>query len=189
MENFSDSGSVTLICKSCGHITTGTVKVSIATDLDIAGFNTNIFGICNRCGKMSAECGDEIAKALSILISKNYDVADHFQGEWGDGLFNPYIKIRTGLDKLQAPKGWRDVTGPGVNSFQVFSPVKSYGTSDDMNIENYITCKVFETEEEFIAARDKYLHKLEKWAEELPENTSISTLQSLSARGNVIDLG
>ena len=58
-----------------------------------------------------------------------------------------------------------------------------------MNIENYITCNVFETEEEFIAARDKYIHKLEKWAEELPENTSISTLQSLSARGNVIDLG
>ena len=39
MENFSDSGSVTPICKSCGHVTTGTVKVSIATDLDIAGFN------------------------------------------------------------------------------------------------------------------------------------------------------
>ena len=188
MQNHLADGQVTLVCKSCGAITHGSVSASITTDLDIAAFNVNIYGICSHCGKVSEECGEHIANSISILISKNYDVADFNEGSFG-GLMNPYVKIRTGATKLNPPKGWKDVTDEGVHSFQVFAPIKTYGTaSTKENIEDYDSKTMFKTEDDFYIFMMDYIKKLEVWAQSLPENTDITTLKNLRGKGEVIDV-
>ena len=105
MQNHLANGKVTLVCKDCGSITHGNVSATVTTDLDIAAFNVNIYGICSNCGGISEECGEYIANSISILSKKNYNVVDFNQGSF-DGLLNPYIKIRTGITKLNPPKGY-----------------------------------------------------------------------------------
>ena len=188
MQNHWANGKVTLVCKDCGSITHGNVSATVTTDLDIAAFNVNIYGICSNCGGVSEECGEYIANSISILSKKNYNVVDFNQGSF-DGLLNPYIKIRTGITKLDPPKGWRDVTGEGVHSFQVFAPIKTYGTaSPEESVEDYDTKTLFKTEEEFMKFMLTYIGKLETWAKLLPENTDITTLKNLKGKGEVIDV-
>ena len=188
MENHSAQGDVTLVCKNCGAILHGKVSATVTTDIDIAAFNVNIYGICSKCGQISEECGEYMANSISILIHKNYDVLKFDEASY-DGLLNPYIKIRRGATKLNPPKGWRDVTGEGVHSFQVFAPIKTYGTaSPEENIEDYDAKVKFKTEDDFLVFKLAYIKKLETWAKSLPENTDITTLKNLRGKGEVIDV-
>jgi hypothetical protein len=180
MQNYNDEGSICLICNNCGNVTTGNVHVSVVTELPLIAFETKFYSQCSKCGNACTECGDMISTALQILIEKNYNVVKSNQCDWGENLYDPYIKIRTGMAKLNPPDGWADVTDPAVHSFQVFAPDGSYGTaSSSDDISEYAVQKFFECESDFNITRQAYIRQLEDWAIGLPENTDITTLKNV----------
>jgi hypothetical protein len=183
MESFTQKTTpITMICSGCGHIVQGKAAANITTDLPLMAFDVRLIAECPKCGDMCTECGDDIAMALSILIEKNYNVVKHNQCEWGENLYDPYIKIRTGMNRLTPPDGWEDVTDPAVHSFQVFAPSGSYGTaSSDEEIEKYAVQTMFDSQGEFLSARQRYLDTLLNWAIKLPQNTDLTTLKSLKS--------
>jgi hypothetical protein len=183
MQSFSDTQEVTLICNDCGLVEKGTVNTNIVTDLPLLAFETRVYAECPTCGNVCSEIGSLIAEPVSVLIDKNYRVLRSNQCEYGENLYDPYIKIRVGLNKLTPPEGWEDVTGAGVHSFQVFAPIRSYGTAaEDADVEKYAVKTMFPDEGDFNIARTKYINQLMNWAIGLPENTDITTLKNVKSQ-------
>jgi hypothetical protein len=183
MQSYSDTQEVTLICNDCGLVNKGTVNTNVVTDLPLIAFETKVYAECPECGHICTEVGEYIAVPISILIEKNYKVLKSNQCEYGENLYDPYIKIRVGLNKLDPPEGWEDVTGDGVHSFQLFAPIGSYGAADsEADIEKYAVKTMFPNEEDFQIARTKYTNQLMNWAIGLPENTDITTLKNVKSQ-------
>lgn len=197
MRNYSDGGEIALVCSnsSCANVMKMNVSVDVAidADCDILGFDSKIMCRCPKCKDGIMEEKDILmADIIAKLSKKHYYVLDQNQGNWAPGtLFAPFIKILIGgpMDKLPRPKGWLDITPSSVGSFQMFAPRRSYGcATESEDVSQYSVETVFETEEEFNKARELYLHKLDKWVDQLDLNTTIATKQNLNAGSDVIDI-
>lgn len=192
--NYQSENKVSLICGNCANIedTYAAVTVSLDTDLDILGFEAKILCKCPKCNNgIMIECDPDMVKIVQKLQLKHYFVVDCNSGAWAPGeLFAPFIKVLSGGPvKIIEPKGWKDVTGESVGSFQVFSPNQSYGCADDNADPNkYSVEAVFKTEEDFNKAKEHYIKRLDQWADELEMNTTIATKKDFKGSNDVIDV-
>lgn len=185
--NYQDTNKISLICENCAHMEEANATTNISLDnenLSILGFEAKVICSCPKCNDgLMVEYPSDMAPIVQALQKKHYRVVDCNPGYWGSDIYAPYIKVLSGGPvKIMPPKGWKDVTGPSVGSFQVFSPNRSYGCAEDnANPLDYATDKVFKTEEDFNKRKEHYMKKLAQWAEELEMNTTIATKNN--ARG------
>ena len=192
--NYQDTNKISLICGNCAHIeeANATVTASLDSNLDILGFEAKIICKCPKCNNgIMMECDPDFVNIVQKLQLKHYFVVDCNSGSWQPGeLFAPYIKVLSGGPvKIIEPKGWKDVTGQSVGSFQVFSPLKSYGCADEnADPNNYSVEAVFGTEEDFNKAKAHYMSRLDQWADELEINTTIATKKDFKSSDYVIDV-
>lgn len=177
------------ICTKCGKEIDGIIDAEVNVDGKLLGAYIHIYLECPDCKGIAIETDEFFREAVSILIKKNYLVDKAVSCQWGDDLYNPYIKIQSGsLERLEAPTGWRDVTHESVKSFQVFAPIETYGTEPDgVDPSEWSVKTVFACESDFNDARDRYTKQLIRWAKKLPENTTIRVAKDLSGDDNVID--
>ena len=192
---YTDTNKIALICSECSHLEYSDVTVTADLDnpsLEPLGFEAKIIGRCPKCGSLMSECGVDIATIIQKLQKKHYFVVDSNMCIWQPGeLYAPYIKILSGgLTKMYPPKGWQDVTGESVGSFQVFAPNRSYGCAgDNANPADYAIDVVFKTEEDFDKRKSHYMKKLDQWADELEMNTTIATKSDMRGASGVFDIG
>ena len=192
---YTDSNEIALICSECSNVEYSNVSVSVDLDnqsVEPLGFEAKIIARCPKCGSLMNECGVDIANIIQTLQKKHYYVVDSNMCRWQPGeLYAPYIKILSGGPvKILPPRGWEDVTGDNIGSFQVFSPKGSYGCAgDDANPANYAIDVVFKTEEDFNNRKSHYMRKLDQWANELEMNTTIATKSNMRGASGAIDIG
>lgn len=192
---YTDSNEIALICSECSEVEYSNVSVTADLDnpsVEPLGFEAKIIARCPKCGSLMTECGVEIAPIIQKLQKKHYYVVDSNMCKWQPGeLYAPYIKILSGGPvKIYPPKGWQDVTGQSVGSFQVFAPNMSYGCADaDANPADYAIDVRFKTEEDFNKRKAHYMRKLEQWADELEMNTTIATKSDMRGASGVFDIG
>ena len=185
--NYQDTNKISLICENCAHMEESNATTNVSLDnekLNILGFEAKIICMCPKCQQgLMVEYPVDMAPIVQALQKKHYRVVDCNPGYWGSDIYAPYIKVLSGGPvKIMPPRGWKDVTGPSVGSFQVFSPNMSYGCADDdANPADYATDVVFKTEEDFNKRKEHYMKKLAQWVEELEMNTTIATKSN--ARG------
>lgn len=182
--NYQDTNKISLVCEECAYLSTANTTTTVSLDnesLEILGFEAKVICLCPNCKKgLMVEYPSDMAPIVQTLQEKHYRVVDCNPGYWGSDIYAPYIKVLSGGPvKIMPPKGWKDVTGPSVGSFQVFSPNGSYGCADDdANPLDYATDKVFKTEEEFNKHKEHYMARLVQWVNELEMNTTIATKQA-----------
>lgn len=177
------------VCTKCGKEIDGIIDAEVNVNGKLLGAYIHIYLECPDCKGIAIETDEFFREAVSILIKKNYLVDKAVSCQWGDDLYNPYIKIQSGsLERLEAPTGWRDVTHESVKSFQVFAPIETYGTEPDgVDPSTWSVKGTFACEDDFNRARDIYTKRLVRWAKKLPENATIRVAKDLSGDDNVID--
>ena len=177
------------ICTKRGKEIDGIIDAEVNVDGKLLGAYIHIYMECPDCRGIVIETDEFFREAVSILIKKNYLVDKAVSCQWGDDLYNPYIKIQSGsLERLEAPVGWRDVTHESVKSFQVFAPINTYGTEPDgVDPSKWSVKEKFACEDDFNYARDRYTKKLVQWAKKLPENTTIRVAKDLSGDSSIVD--